>query len=66
MQKVRIGSRSVVKNSENIKTIDVEGRVIWVKDMSDGYSMSGIQINEPNEKLVRLYAAKLRDINNNR
>jgi len=52
------------KNSENIKTIDVEARVIWVKDMSDGYSMSGIQFNETNEKLVRLYAAKLRDMNN--
>ncbi|NIP37844.1 MAG: hypothetical protein GWM89_02035 [Candidatus Dadabacteria bacterium] len=47
-------------DDENIKIIEVEGDIIWVKDISDGLFTAGVKFKQPNEELIRLYAAKLR------
>ncbi len=52
-------------DNEKINIIEVEGDVIWVKDISDGISHAGVKFKQPNEDLIRYYAAKLRDKNNN-
>ncbi|NIX14828.1 MAG: hypothetical protein GWN11_02840 [Candidatus Dadabacteria bacterium] len=53
-------------DDDNINIIEVEGDIMWVKDISDDISHAGVKFKQPNEELIRYYAEKLRDWNNDK